>query len=137
MKLSKYIAAIPLLAIPLFSMAGAYLPGIVSVSPDSLSVGGYYNVRYNPAVSMGRISVSVSPGNSVSVTAKDSANGRQFSCFYTPSAPNDPDLYYNYELLLSNIAAGGNGTFINAQRRSASDSTCIAIVPQSNSQWMD
>lgn len=135
MKLFKIVTLLLLAAFPALGSAnGTYQPGTVSVSANGLNVTGDYNVRYNPAVSTGALSVALSPMSYVEILGVDSTTGKQFAC--EADTGNESD-YGEIETILMSAAAGGNGVTISASRSSATDVTCTSINVGAQSQSLD
>lgn len=91
--------------VPLFASAGgAYRPGVVTVTlePDGSGIAnGNMSVIYNPAVTIGIISASVSM-NLVTFYAQDSTNGSTLFCGVSSTQPG--------YLLMKEIALAVNST---------------------------
>lgn len=138
MKFIKHVVSIIMMAIPLLVFATTsytYTPGTVSITANSTytALNGTYNVRYNPAVSKGQLSVAVSVNNNVQIYAVDSTTGVSFSCTITPATtPN----YYELETLLLSVASGGNGVRLQALRNT-SGTTCFDISIRADSASLD
>jgi hypothetical protein len=98
------------LALPAISWAGGtYVPGYVGIGKTTTgsTVIGFWNVRYNPAVTTGYIAVE-STINYVSITATGSNGSGYFSC----TTFSDSPYFLGYQRLLANA---GNGTYLSVK----------------------
>lgn len=114
---------------------GDYVPGTVTVTNDNLGMTGSFNVRHNPNVSLGRIYIYITPGQSISLTANDSSNGRTFNCHVRPSFGKA-----KYKRLERALSAVGNGSVITAVRgttRVENVFPCNGITIENSSRNMD
>ncbi len=133
MNLFKCAVMFSLLVIPALSFAnGTYVPGVVVVNSGATLAQGYYNVRYNPAVTTGQVSVSISPGSYYQIYMVDSITGSGFTCISGYATSN----YSEIEAILENVAAGGNGAYISVNRNT-SDNSCYNVSVSSGSAHMD
>lgn len=118
--------------LPLLAIAGGtYSPGTVQVnSLGSVTVlTGSYNVRYNPAVTSGYVTVSESSYSGVTIAGKDSSTGQFFSC-------NVAKTDALFSLAEKALTAGGNGGWIWAQMP-ANGTQCQAIQFYKSSMSLD
>jgi hypothetical protein len=89
-------------------------------------------VRYNPAVSKGKVVVTINPGVSYQILMTDSNTGVNFTCVTGSEDPN----FYAVESVLLNIAGGGNGVLLQASRNTA-DNSCYGITISADSAYLD
>lgn len=110
---------------------GSYTPGTVSVYNNNNAMYGAYNVRFNPAVSTGRVFVGLNPGSSLTISATSSSTGAGFFCAL--NSTNSPDLFSKAEKAVLSL---GNGSMLIASRLSASNTTCTTVQIQTGSDML-
>lgn len=134
MKKQKLLALLYVLCIPMFASAnGSYAPGSVRIAPQSdgsLQLQGNFNVRYNPAVSQGYVSLGGSQGLSIGVIAQDSYTGSLFLCY---SLPGDA----LYPQMLSALSMATNGATISASYNPTQGLKCTQFSITISSQSLD
>ena len=122
-----------LLMLPMLgNAAGDKLPGTVQVLQSNTIMFGGFNVRYNPAVNLGRVWVSFNPGQSFTISGRDSTTNATFTCQY--NANINYDQFWAWETMLSSMS---NGAYIGASRVSSTNNTCSSVQVQINSRYMD
>jgi hypothetical protein len=129
----KFGLMLALMLSPLFGYAaGEHTDGRVQVINIGTStiIYGQYNVRYNPAVSVGFISASFVPGSSMTISARDSTSSVTASCVV---ASTDA-LWDSVKEVMS--MSLGNGTSLWAQK-SNSSGKCTAISTNTDSRLLD
>lgn len=92
---------------------------------------GDYNVRFNPAVSTGKVYVGLNPGSSLTISGTSSSTGAGFFCAL--NSTNSPDLFAKAEKLALSL---GNGSLLIAARASSSNATCTSVQIQTGSDML-
>ena len=106
---------------------GAYNPGIVQVQTNSW-IAGMYSVRYNPAVSQGRVGIAYW-GTGLQIFGNDSSTGMAFGCYVFSSDPLFPQA--------EKIAlAAVNGSYIVANKDTTTG-LCSSVQLQSSSAYQN
>ena len=104
---------------------GGYTKGTVRVYTNFIGetvLLGAYNVRFNPDVNTGFISMDISEsGTSIGISGIDSSSGQAFTC-YVPSS-NTVLFTRAYNMLI----AAGDGTSISATRSNPTTANCSRV----------
>ena len=136
-RITKFFAlglATALTLIPLLGWGtGERTPGYVTVGGNpGTYLFGIYNVRYNTAVTKGKVGMQLNPGDTLAVTGTDSNTGVNFVC--TLYRPTNPVLFDQMEKAILSIT---HGSWITATRTSASNSTCLTLQIASGSNFLE
>jgi hypothetical protein len=114
-----------LLLVPLLGFAnGLYTPGTVTVNGAGSTLTADYNVRYNPAVNKGSISITAGYGI-VAVYAQTSDTGVNWSCTIEQSNTAI------YPTAVNAAMSAGNGTRLIVVKNSVGQCTNINFIPAS------
>ncbi len=129
---SGLVAALTL--IPLFGWgAGERTPGYVTVGGNpGTYLFGIYSVRYNTAVTKGKVGVQINPGSVLAVLGTDSTTGINFVC--TLARVENQALYDQMEKAALSLT---HGSWVTASRVSASDSHCSSLQIASGSNFLE
>jgi hypothetical protein len=133
---TKVVIALSMMIVPLLSSAnGTYQAGTVYVfnSTGYRYTNAYWNVRYNPASTTGRIGVGITPGQTIGIVAVSTTGNVGFSCYATPATVGAGQ-YWEWETLLMPILAGGNGAYVFAN---STNGICGSISTMSSSAHLD
>lgn len=114
-----FLMALPILA----SAGGTYVPGTVGLADNGNYMTGSFNVRYNPAVSQGHVTILWTPDVSFEISGKSSFDGAEFNCSFVKFI--DQEKFYAWE---DTLREAGNGTLLLVRRVSADDPTCTEIT---------
>lgn len=130
----KYLCALISIMLPFVTYAnGVYAPGTVTVNvgTSQITMTGAYNVRYNPNVSTGGVSVTTSTSGSITFDFQPSNNGPNNFCSVPPG-------HQFYSAAQEALKLMGNGAFIYATRpNSISDYNCSYFSVTSASSRLD
>ncbi len=128
-KFIKYFLFVVLATAPLLCWSnGNYTPGTVTLYSNNTFMVGAYNVRYNPAVSTGRVFVGLDPGSSLTISGTSSSTGAGFFCSLTSL----DSLFAKAEKAVLSL---GNGSVLIASR--GSTTTCTNVQIQTGSDSLD
>jgi hypothetical protein len=123
----SFIFAAALCLLPVFGYAaGTYTPGTVVVTSTSLT--GAYNVRYNPAVSQGKVD-AYAVNNLIYFSGIDSNSGAGFNCYVN-------SVNSIYPAAEKAVYGSGNGVVITVFKPSGS-AACSSITYRNASNHLD
>lgn len=109
---------------------GEYAPGTVSVYSNNNSMYGAYNVRFNPAVTKGKVYVGLNPGSAMTISATDSTTGTGFFC--AVNSVSNPTLFAQAEKIALSL---GNGSLLLASRTPGT-TVCSVVQLQTGSTML-
>jgi hypothetical protein len=109
---------------------GERTPGYVTVSGTYLF--GIYSVRYNSAVTKGKVGYQLNPGGTLAVSGTDSSTGANFAC--TMARVENATKFDQMEKALLSIT---HGSWITATRVSTSDGHCNTLQIAGGSNFLE
>jgi len=129
-RILKSLLFAALTATPLLCWSnGVYNPGTVTLYNNNTYMVGAYNVRFNPAVSTGKVFAGLNPGSSLTISGTDSSTGAGFFCALTSASPQ----FANAEKAIYSL---GDGSLLIATRTSTTNSTCSSVQIQTGSNQL-
>jgi TctA family transporter len=123
--------AVALISMPLLGWgAGERTPGYVTVNATYLF--GIYNVRYNSAVTKGKVGYQLDPGVVLAVTGTDSSTGQNFTC--TMARVENA---IKFDKMGKGLLSITHGSWITATRVSTSDGHCNTLQIAGGSNFLE